>query len=332
MSFAKISKIITYSRNVFIPLTNICRNNCGYCGYRRDITHPEARLLSVSEVDAILERGKRSMCTEALFTFGEKPGEVAGFSERLQEFGYNDILDYLVELCEHAIDFGLLPHSNPGVLDRDELIKLKPVNASMGLMLETTARIEAHEGCAGKEPALRLKTIEEAGRLKIPFTTGLLIGIGETMQDRIDSLIAIKELHEKYSHIQEVIIQNFAPKPATPMSDHPPPMLPDIINTVIAARRILPGDIAIQIPPNLIRPEELIKYGASDLGGISSETIDYINPETRWPDIEELKGLGYPLKERLPIYPAFVKRGWYSDKIKNLIINYSDTEGFRKSY
>lgn len=324
---------VTFSHNVFIPLTNVCRNRCGYCGFRRDIGHPEAKLLSPAEAEGILSRGVLAGCSEVLFTFGERPEEVRGFKEWLSELGYDTIIDYLVELCRLSLGIGLLPHSNPGVLEKAELEKLKPYNASMGLMLETVGEIEAHEGCAGKVPGARIKTIEYAGELNIPFTTGILAGIGETWEDRVRSIRTIKELHEKFGHIQEVIIQNFIPKPGTKMALHPILGNNEMIKTVSMAREILPDDVAIQVSPNLIPPRELVKCGASDLGGISPETIDHINPESPWPDIKELQAMvDCPLRERLPIYPAYVKKKWYGSEIASLIRKLSDAEGFRKTY
>jgi FO synthase subunit 1 len=324
---------VTYSRNVFIPLTNICRNRCAYCGFRRDIGSPEACLLSPVEVKDILERGTRAGCSEALFTFGERPEEVEGFLPLLEDLGYDSIIDYLVHLCRLSISIGLLPHSNPGILEREELEKLKPYNASMGLMLETIANIEAHHGCSGKNPEMRIKTIERAGELNIPFTTGILVGIGETWQDRVKSIQKIRNVHEIYGHIQEVIIQNFIPKPGTAMSASSPPGIEDMKKTISMAREILPEDIAIQVPPNLIDPRVLIRFGASDLGGISPETIDHINPESPWPRIEDLqREAGTQMLERLPIYPQYVKKKWFSEEVDHLIRELSDSEGFRKTY
>ena len=324
---------VTFSRNVFIPLTNVCRNKCAYCGFRRDIGHPEAKLLSLAEVEDILSRGARAGCSEALFTFGERPEEVEGFKEWLLELGHETIVDYLAELCRLSLGIGLLPHSNPGILGKYELEKLKPYNASIGLMLETVGIIEAHEGCAGKIPEARIKTIENAGELKIPFTTGILVGIGETWDDRVRSIQTIRDLHEKFGHIQEVIIQNFIPKTGTKMNSKPAPGINEMKETVSMARRILPDDVAIQVSPNLIHPKELVRCGASDLGGISPETIDYINPESPWPNITELQSMvDIPLRERLPIYPAYVKKKWYSSEIAPLIRTLSDAEGFRKTY
>jgi FO synthase subunit 1 len=226
-----------------------------------------------------------------------------------------------------------LPHSNPGILDRSEFEKLKPYNASMGLMLETTASVKGHEGCAGKIPENRLRTIEYAGELKIPFTTGILVGIGETWEDRALSLQKITELHEKFGHIQEVIIQNFIPKPETLMASYSGPGIEGMKKTVSMARNILPDDIVIQVSPNLIPPRELVGCGASDLGGISPETIDYINPESPWPNLLELQSMvDVPLRERLPLYPKYVEKEWYSRELKYLISSLSDAEGFRKTY
>ena len=251
----------------------------------------------------------------------------------LNDFGYDDIIDYLLDLCRLSISVGLLPHSNPGILEKKELEKLKPYNASMGLMLETMGDIDAHHGCNGKSPEVRIKTIELAGELKIPFTTGILVGIGETWEERVRSLQKIKEIHEKFGHIQEVIIQNFIPKPGTRMAASLAPGIKEMIKTVSMARHILPEDVAIQVSPNLIEPGALIRSGASDLGGISPETIDHINPESPWPGVEELKNMiNIPLRERLPIYPQYIKKMWFNNEISCLIRKFSDTEGFRKTY
>lgn len=324
---------ITFSRNVFIPLTNVCRNRCAYCGFRRDMGHPEAKLLLPDEVAEILKRGAHARCTEALFTFGERPEEVDGFRSLLREIEYDTIIDYLVDLCKLSIKTGILPHSNPGVLDIDEFEKLRPYNASMGLMLETVGKIDAHSGCSGKEPEVRIKTIENAGKLKIPFTTGILIGIGETFDERLRSIRVIGDLHRKYGHIQEVIIQNFTPKPGSKMATWKAPGKKEMIETVTMARSILPEDVAIQVAPNLIDPVELIQCGASDLGGISPETIDHINPEFPWPNYNELKTMAdavcVPLRERLAIYPQFVRKKWYSEEIAPLVKRLSDFDGYR---
>jgi len=301
------SRVVTYSKNVFIPVTNMCRNHCGYCGFRRSSDEAQAYIMQPAQIDEILKRGAKSGCTEALFTFGERPDEDAGYLRRLKAIGYDRTLDYLADLCRMAIKMGLLPHCNPGVLSYEELALLKPLNASMGLMLETTANLQAHKDCPGKIPEKRIESIANAGKLKIPFTTGLLVGIGETRADRLESLKIITELHRQSGHIQEVIIQNFTPKPGTPMSQHEPPSFEDMLWTVEHARKILPGDVAVQVPPNLISPGVLIEHGASDLGGISPVTIDHINPEHEWPVVDQLGqkvGRNVILRERLPILSA----------------------------
>lgn len=323
---------MTYSKNVFIPVTNICRNRCGYCGFRREPGQPDARLMKPGEIIHVLENGVKAGCTEALFTFGEYAEEVPEYRKWLKELGYSSTLEYLLFLCETAIDIGILPHTNAGIMTHSELKALKPLNASMGLMLESTANLDAHKDCPGKLPERRLDTIREAGKLQIPYTTGILVGIGEKREDRVESLEAIASLHREYGHIQEVIIQNFAPKPGTPMENFPEPTAEEMIDTIILARQVLPPDVAVQVAPNLIDPEALIAKGVTDLGGISPLTIDWINPEAEWPDVKDLQEkLGdVPLRERLPIYPQYVKREWYSDRIGGLVRQLSDREGYRK--
>ena len=225
-----------------------------------------------------------------------------------------------------ALAHGMLPHTNAGVMTAAEMQTLQPLNASMGLMLETTADIPAHRGCPGKIPEVRIAMIENAGRLKIPFTTGLLIGIGETREDRADSLRVIRDLHKRYDHIQEVIIQNFCPKPGTQMAHFPGATTTDIQDTVMLAAEILPEDISIQIPPNLADARSILSCGVTDLGGVSPITPDYVNPEHPWPGVEELRVLtsGYDLRERLCIYPKYIKKGWFSPGLKDLIMKLED--------
>jgi len=278
--------------------------------------------MAPAAVEATLKNGAALGCTEALFTFGERPEEEPGFPAMIHKAGYPTILDYCEAMCRQSIACGVLPHTNAGILSFDEMERLRAVNASMGLMLETTARVPAHSGSKGKEPEVRLAMMEDAGKLKIPFTTGLLLGIGETMADREDSLFAIRDIHHRYGHIQEIIIQNFCPKPGTPMADHPVPGTDEICVTIQMARDILQKDIAIQIPPNLIDASSLIACGVDDLGGVSPITIDYVNPEHPWPAVEELKKLvgTRGLNERLCIYPHYIEKGWY-DKGLELLIN-----------
>lgn len=269
----------------------------------------------------ILSKGASSGCTEALFTFGERPELEPGFNDYLKKTGYDSILEYCYSMSLKAIDAGLLPHTNAGILDYNELQKLKEVNASMGLMLETTADIPAHKNSPGKEPAVRIAMMEDAGKLRIPFTTGLLLGIGETMSDREESLEIIEGLHRRYGHIQEIIIQNFCPKPGTAMEMWPVPGTDEICDTIRLADEILSDDISIQIPPNLIDAKYLIDCGVDDLGGVSPVTIDYVNPEHPWPAIEELKELAGKrvLKERLCIYQKYIEKGWYPSVLSDLI-------------
>ena len=312
-------RTITFSKNVFLPLTTVCRNRCGYCSFKTPVQ--DGCLMMPDEVEALLLRGRDAGCTEALFTFGERPEEEPGFLKYLEKTGYNTILDYCEAMCKKSIEYGILPHTNAGILTYDEMKRLRKVNASMGLMLETTARIPAHNGSKGKEPEVRLAMMEDAGKLKIPFTTGLLLGIGETAADREESLVAIRDLHKKYGHIQEIILQNFCPKDNTPMAAFRVPETREICETIKMARRILPREIAIQIAPNLIDASTLISCGVDDLGGVSPVTIDYVNPEHPWPAIDELKNLvgDAELKERLCIYPRFIRAGWYDPGLQPLI-------------
>jgi FO synthase subunit 1 len=322
-------KYVTFSKNVFIPVTNVCKNACDYCVFRAR-SRDDAYVTTISDFLTVVRN--KGAATEALFSGGENPEAAAlssFFNDRVE--GFSSLVAYTKHLCKLAIQHGLLPHCNLGVLSREELLELKAVNASMGLMLETTAELKAHRNSPGKDPAVRLEMIAEAGRLKIPFTTGLLIGIGEDNEDRIRSLEAIASVHKQYGHIQEVIIQPFLPKQTTAMWHQKQPRFEELKAVVRAARVILPAEIAIQVPPNLTLPKKLIELGASDLGGISERTIDYINPEAPWPTEEELrhKIAPYELRERLPIYPHYIKKGWYSEEIKPLIERYADEDGFR---
>jgi FO synthase subunit 1 len=285
------------------------------------------------DVENTLQRGAALGCTEALFTFGEHPEEEPGFTAYLKKTGYTSVLEYCKAMCRKSIRCGILPHTNAGILTSDEMEQLHAVNASMGLMLETTAKIPAHAASKGKEPEVRLGMIEDAGKLRIPFTTGLLLGIGETMADREESLLAIRDLHKRYGHIQEIIIQNFCPKPGTPMAHHPVPTTDEICTTIRMARTILPEDIAIQIPPNLIDASVLISCGVDDLGGISPLTIDYVNPEHPWPAIEELKKIAGDARlcERLCIYPQYIKKKWYHPDLESLINRLAQTVKTRSS-
>jgi len=321
-------KIVTYSRNVFIPLTNACRNRCHYCGFRSD----NPILMNPDEVRDLLTRAKNA--SEALFTFGEKPEVVKEIRVSLSNIGYSSFLEYIIDMNRLAIDLGKLPHTNAGILSYSELKKLKPWNASMGLMLEQAIELPCHADSPGKKPEKRTKVIKNAGKLQIPFTTGILVGIGENFEDDLYSIEVIKELHLNYDHIQECIIQNFSPKKGTPMEDFPPPSAERMLKIVREARRILPEDVEVQIPPNLVKDiRPFLKEGAGDIGGISDVTIDHINPEAPWPSIEKIERClngEFVLKERLPVYPKYIKRGWYGSMTEDLIKRLSDDRGYKK--
>ncbi|MEM3004209.1 MAG: 7,8-didemethyl-8-hydroxy-5-deazariboflavin synthase CofG [Candidatus Bathyarchaeia archaeon] len=336
---------ISYSKKVLIPLSNLCRNKCGYCGFRKDPAEPDAKIMSQDEALGIAELGERAGCREALFILGERPESTyPEVSRRLRRLGYSSMIEYLSDTCELILEkTRLLPHTNAGVLTREELESLKDVNASIGLMLESSSIklcLEGgpHQNSPGKNPDLRLRTIEEAGRLKIPFTTGLLIGIGETPEERADSLLELKRLHDEYNHIQELIIQSFCPKPRTPMEDRPGPHLSELVRTVAVARMIFQGRTNIQTPPNLIHQKyrEVLAAGINDWGGISSITDDEINPEEPWPRIEALEEVtsseGFQLRMRLPVYPEYVKRipGFLPRRLQERIHSQVDDEGYVK--
>ena len=310
--------IVTYSRKVFIPLTNLCRDYCGYCTFRRDPADPGAHTMTPGDVMEVVRAGERMGCTEALFSLGDKPELLfPEMRETLRYLGYKSTLHYLEAMCDMVLrESRLLPHPNPGLMSAEWLNRLSQVAPSMGLMLETTStrllgKGAAHDNAPDKEPAKRLRVIEEAGRQKIPFTTGILIGIGETFEERVDSLLAIRDLHEKYGHIQEVIVQNFRAKSGTPMANWPEPDRADLLRTIAVARLLMP-EINLQAPPNLSDPHyaDLLDGGINDWGGVSPLTPDYINPEKPWPhlgDLEErTRAKGFELKQRLPVYPEFI--------------------------
>ena len=310
--------VITYSRKVFIPLTNLCRDYCGYCIFRRDPGDPGAHTMTPDEVLAVARAGEKLGCTEALFSLGDKPELLfPQMRETLRHLGYKSTLHYLEAMCELVLrETSLLPHPNPGLLSAEWIARLAAVSPSMGLMLDTTSRAllargAAHDNAPDKVPAKRLRTIEEAGKQRVPFTTGLLIGIGETPEDRVDTLLAIRNLHQRYGHIQEVIVQNFRVKPAIPMAHAPEPSQGEMLRAVAVTRLLMPN-VNIQAPPNLNAPyyEELLDAGINDWGGISPLTPDYINPEKPWPHLEQLRrrteSKGLQLRQRLPVYAEFV--------------------------
>ncbi|MEX1253660.1 MAG: 7,8-didemethyl-8-hydroxy-5-deazariboflavin synthase CofG [Dehalococcoidia bacterium] len=313
-------KTVTYSRKVFIPLTNLCRQKCGYCTFARGPKDPIARTMSPDEVLAVAHAGRRQGCKEALFSLGEKPEEIYDFVlDDLRRFGHETTISYLREMCALVLsETGLLPHANPGIMSRDEVASLRECNVSMGLMLETTserlhAKGEAHFNCPGKIPELRLQTMRDAGAMGVAFTTGILIGIGETWEERVDSLFAIKEVQEEQGNIQEVIVQNFRVKDDIPMRHRDEPSVYEMLRTIATARLVLGAAMNIQAPPNLT-PDAYGMYllaGINDWGGVSPVTKDHINPEAPWPKLLELKQVteeaGFELRERLALYPEFAK-------------------------
>lgn len=336
-------KVITYSRKVFLPLTNLCRDYCGYCTFRRDPDDPGAHTMTPEEVLATVRAGEKLGCSEALLSLGDKP-EIRFPEMRriLGRLGYRSTLHYLEAMCELVLkESNLLPHPNPGLMSPGWLKRLAAVSPSMGLMLETTSTAllapnAAHDNAPDKVPAKRLRTIEDAGKLNIPFTTGLLIGIGETPTDRVDTLLAIRELHRRYGHIQEVIVQNFRTKPDIPMRNSPEPTQGEMLRCVAVARLLMP-EANIQTPPNLSVPyyDELLDAGINDWGGVSPLTPDFINPEKPWPHLNQLKkrteAKGYELRQRLPVYPEYVpaglaRGGLLADKLKATV----GTDGYAR--
>ena len=325
--------IITYSRKVFLPLTNLCRDYCGYCIFRRDPGDAGAHTMTPGEVLEVARAGEELGCTEALFSLGDKPELLfPEMRETLRHLGYKSTLHYLEAMCELVLrETSLLPHPNPGLLSSEWIVRLAAVSPSMGLMLETTNHNllrpgGAHDNAPDKVPARRLRTIEEAGKLRVPFTTGLLIGIGESPEDRVDTLLAIRDLHERYGHIQEVIVQNFRVKPGIPMAHWPEPTHGEMLRAVAVARLLMPN-VNIQAPPNLSAPyyDDLLDAGINDWGGISPLTPDYINPEKPWPHVEQLRlrteAKGLQLLQRLPAYPEFLpgimaKPGLLAEKVR----------------
>src|SRR5947209_6855574 len=313
-------RIVTYSRKVFLPVTNLCRDRCTYCTFRKDPGDPDAWTMSPEEIHVWATRGRALGCMEALICLGDKP-ELAYPTYRtlLADLGHRTTAEYVFQACDIALEAGLLPHTNAGLLSADEMARLKAVNVSLGLMLENVSprlrsRGQVHQWAPDKEPALRLRMLREAGELRIPFTTGLLIGIGETLAERVETLVAIRDLHRTYGHIQEVIVQNLRAKPTIPRADASEPAPEDIARTVAVARLILDADVSVQAPPNLSPADHalLLAAGLNDWGGISPLTPDYVNPEAPWPHVAALaatcRAAGYTLAERLAIYPAYVGR------------------------
>jgi len=332
---------LSFARNVFVPLTTACRYTCSYCTY---FDPPgEASLLSPGEVRDIARTGARAGCTEALFTFGDDPdGRYTAVHDTLEDWGHDSIYSYLREACGIALEEGLLPHANPGDQTRDQMAAVADVNASMGVMLETTADVDAHAGRRAKSPGQRLATIRTAGELGVPFTTGILVGIGEGWRDRAESILAIRALHERYGHVQEVIVQ---PVAENERWEGGSPSVGTLRRTVAMARAGLPETVSLQVPPNLAPAREVVDCGIDDLGGVSPVTADHINPDYAWPALDELRAIaedaGVPLRERLPVYerylPADLRRegfdgdpaapangAWLSERIRDAIAAKAD--------
>ncbi len=337
--------VVTYSRKVFIPLTKLCRDVCHYCTFATTPRNLAQPLMSVDEVLELCSRGARDGCQEALFTLGEKPElryRVA--REALSALGVNTTLEYVRLVAEQVLQkTGLLPHINAGCMTAEEIEMLRPVSASMGIMLESASprlceKGMPHYGSPDKQPAVRLKTIELAGAAAVPFTSGILIGIGETRRERIESLLALRDLHERYGHIQEIIIQNFRAKPETLMAGAPEPDLEDLLWTLAVARMIFGAKMSIQAPPNLspgVLPQ-LVAAGINDWGGVSPLTPDHVNPEAPWPHLDRLARetelAGKFLDQRLTIYPTFVTNSdhWLDENLKSYVLKHSDSSGFAK--
>jgi FO synthase len=338
--------VVSYSRKVFIPLTKLCRDVCHYCTFAQPPRAGEAAYLSLDEVLAIARAGKAAGCKEALFTLGDKPElRYRAARQELERFGHPTTLSYLAEAARVVFEeTGLLPHVNPGLLEAEDIAALRKVSVSQGIMLESTAerlceRGGPHFGSPDKHPARRLDTIRLAGEQQVPFTSGILIGIGETRHERIEALLKLRELHESHGHIQEIIIQNFRPKPGTRMADAPAPSLEELLWTIAVARLIFPPDMNIQAPPNLSPGalRRLVEAGINDWGGVSPVTPDHVNPEAPWPHLQILErataAAGKQLTERLAIYPAYARdpAQWVDPGLRTALLRRIDADGFARS-
>ncbi len=342
---AGFGRAVSYSRKVFIPLTKLCRDVCHYCTFAQPPRPGERAYMTLDEVLDVARQGARAGCREALFTLGDKPElRYPQARDELEALGYPTTIAYLVAAARAVLDeTGLLPHANPGVVTRDELIALREVCPSQGLMLESASprlleRGEVHHGSPDKDPGARLETMRAAGELAIPFTSGILIGIGETREERMKSLLALRDLHDEHGHIQEIIVQNFRAKPGTRMAGAPEPTLEDLQWTIACARLVFGPDMAIQAPPNLTPGSygALVRAGINDWGGVSPVTPDHVNPEAPWPHLEQLDREtareGKALTERLTVYPAYVRRldAWVAEPLRAAVLQASDAEGFAR--
>jgi FO synthase len=336
-------RLVTYSPKVFIPLTKLCRDVCHYCTFARPPRRGERAYMTIDEVLDVARAGAAAGCREALFTLGDKPElRYRAARAELAELGFETTLQYLGRAADAVLaETGLLPHLNPGLMTREDVQELRAVSASMGLMLETTserlfARGGPHFGSPDKAPALRLATIAAAGEERVPFTTGILIGIGETRAERIDALLAIRELAAAHGHVQEVIVQNFRAKPGTRMAAAPEPALDELLWTIAVARILLGAQAHVQAPPNLSFADfpRLLDAGIDDWGGVSPVTIDYVNPEAPWPDLERLRAAtesrGLELAPRLPVYPEWISGRWIDPSVMPAVLRASDSLGLAR--
>jgi FO synthase len=340
--------VVTFSKKVFIPLTKLCRDACGYCTFAHPPRPGESAYLTIDEVLDIARAGVAAGCAEALFTLGDKPERKWREARaELAAMGHETTVSYLVEACRAVLDeTGLLPHANPGALTYDETVALRPVTVSQGTMLETLSerllgRGMAHFGAPDKKPAVRLATLEAAGRARVPFTTGILVGIGETFEERVDALLAIRESHERHGHVQEVIVQSFRAKPGTAMALHPEPALDDMLLAVALARLLLPSEVAVQAPPNLTEDYgAYLDAGINDWGGVSPVTPDHVNPEKPWPHLAELEettaARGFALTERLAVYPRYCAEPralaeWVDPALAPAVLDATDASGYRRT-
>ncbi len=338
-------RIVSYSRKVFIPLTRLCRDTCAYCTFATTPSQVAAPFLSPEEVLAIAEAGRKAGCHEALFTLGDKPElRYAAAREALAELGHASTTDYLIAMCEMVLrETGLLPHVNAGIMTESEIERLRAVSVSQGIMLESVSerlcqRGGPHFGSPDKAPEVRLAMIEAAGRRHVPFTSGILIGIGETRIERIESLLALRDLHARYGHLQEIIIQNFRAKPGTRMAAAEEPDFDELMWTAAVARLIFGPAMNIQVPPNLSyqRFGALLDAGINDWGGVSPVTPDHVNPEAAWPSLDTLahatEAAGHALVARLAVYPAYVHDAgrWIDPNMRTALLRHAETSGFAR--
>ncbi|MSQ13746.1 MAG: 7,8-didemethyl-8-hydroxy-5-deazariboflavin synthase subunit CofG [Dehalococcoidia bacterium] len=335
---------VSFSPKVFIPLTQLCRDICGYCTFRQEPGKAARLFMTPEEVLGVARAGERLGCTEALFTLGERPEQrYPEARDWLAHRGYRTTLEYLHDVSALVLEeTTLLPHLNPGTMSNREMASLREVSASMGIMLENISPLlyapgGPHEFAPSKRPAVRLKTLENAGKLKAPFTTGILIGIGETLEDRVASLFAIKRLHDQHGQIQEVIVQNFRAKPQTAMWGRGEPGSVDMVRTLAVTRLALGKDANIQAPPNLT-PRDFPLYlhaGLNDWGGVSPLTPDFVNPEAPWPHLTDLarrtRAEGFELVPRLPVYPSYIaEQGWLADAVAPRVLAVAGEDGYVK--